>query len=362
MNTLENKARIFSSFDIPGELLGFEPLVRGHIHDTFVSSWKQGKGTVRYLHQKMNDYVFKDIPVLMRNIVTITEHVRAKIHERETGDETLTVIPLRSGESYLRDENGHFWRTFLFVDNTTAFDECVSAHVGFEAGAIVGRFLDYVSDIEPTSISDTIPFFHHTPKRYEQFGLALEEDVCERKQECREQIDFALTHADFGATIVKALEEGTIPTRISHNDTKLNNILFSEETNNALCLVDLDTCMAGSPLYDYGDLLRTACPMTDEDDADGMCVSVERLESLTRGFLFGTKGTLSEQELSLLPLAPAIITLTIGLRFLTDYLAGDKYFKIHQPGHNLQRTKAQFRLVTQFLDLQDKISAIIECR
>ncbi len=355
MTPSESKTQIFSSFDIPGDLLGVEPLVRGHIHDTFVSSWKQSAGTVRYLHQKMNGYVFQDIPVLMRNIVTITEHVRKKIREQGTRDKTLTVIPTKSGDSYLSDEKNHYWRTFLFIDGTTAFDECVSPHVGFEAGAIIGRFLNYVGDIDPATIEDTIPFFHHTPKRYEQFVKVLEEDVCDRKNGCIEQVDFAIGHRELGATVVRALEEGRIPCRVSHNDTKLNNILFSEETGNALCLVDLDTCMAGSPLYDYGDLLRTACPTVDEDDADGMCVSEERLEALTKGFLHGMRGSLSEAELELLPVAPSVITLTIGLRFLTDYLAGDKYFKTHQPGQNLQRARAQFALVERFLELRDKI-------
>lgn len=335
-------------FRIAGRFEGVVPLQRGHIHDTFVSTWRGDGGARRFLHQRMNDKVFQDIPAVMHNIETVSKHLRRKMAGAAMldGFQVLDLVPTSEQRSYLVCDSGQ-WRTYSYIEDTASCDHCSGPEQAFEAARAFGWFQSQLADLDASVLRETLPRFFSTPHRLQQFEDALAEDPLNRAAGCMAEIRFAQTRHDMAFVIDRLLRSGRIQVRTVHGDTKLNNVLFCRRTGRARCIVDLDTCMPGYALYDFGDLVRFTAATSDEDerDMDRVGTDLALYRALVDGYLAGTRGTLSKEEIELMPFAARLVTFTIGLRFLTDHLAGDVYFKVHREGHNLDRARVQFRMV-----------------
>ena len=350
---------VVKQFAITGELKDVRPLQRGHIHDTFVSTWIESDTEVRFLHQRMNDKVFHDIPAVMHNIETVSKHLRKKMDGSSTldGFRVLDLVSTNNDRSYLVSDEGQ-WRTYSFIENTTSFDQCSGTEQAFEAAKAFGWFQSQLADLDASNLRETLPKFFSTPYRLQQFRDALDEDPRNRAKGCAEEIHFAKTRSDMAFVIDRLLQNGSIPIRTVHGDTKLNNVLFCNRTGRAECIVDLDTCMPGYSLYDFGDLVRFTAATSDEDELDLSKVgtNMDLYRAIVDGYLDGTRGTLSKKEVELMPFAARLVTYTIGLRFLADHLAGDVYFKVSRNDHNLDRARVQFRMVARMEDQADTMT------
>jgi hypothetical protein len=350
-----------SQFAIAGELCDVQPLQRGHIHDTFVSTWSDEGRQRRFLHQRMNDKVFHDIPAVMHNIETVSRHLRRKMAGKSTldGFRVLDLVSTREERSYLVADSGQ-WRTYSFIENTSSRDHCSRPEQAFEAARAFGWFTSQLADLDASNLRETLPRFFSTPYRLQQFEDALAEDPRNRAKDCVGEIRFAQTRRESAFVIDGMLQRGELPMRTVHGDTKLNNVLFCNETDRAQCIVDLDTCMPGYSLYDFGDLVRFTAATSDEDerDLDQVGTDLGLYRQLVNGYLEGTRGALSKVEIELMPFAARLVTYTIGLRFLADHLAGDVYFKVHREGHNLDRARVQFRMVEKMEEQADAMAVV----
>lgn len=341
---------ISRQFHIYGELLHAEPCKVGHINETYTATYEQGGKQIRYIHQRINHEVFKDPVGLMDNLQRVTTHLRQKFAEHGVRDITrraLTVIPTRDGRSYFKTTDGEFWRTFVFIENVRTFESVESGEQAYEAGKAFGEFQRLLVDLPGARLHDTIPHFHNTRKRFEAFAKALKEDRVNRAASAKKEIAWVLAHEKLCDVVLKAMAAKKIPERITHNDTKFNNVMLDIETGRAMCVVDLDTVMPGCALYDFGDQVRTTTSPTLEDELDLSKVEMRMpmFKALCRGYLETAGAFLNKHERALIAFSGKLITYTIGLRFLTDYLNGDAYFRIHRPHHNLDRCRTQFRLV-----------------
>jgi len=355
---------VLNTFDIPGSIVSIEELKRGHINRTYVAVWEGAGHRKRYVHQVVNHRVFQDIEGLMRNLDVVTSTLREmKARGRLRSDEvTLTLIKARSGARFLQDEAGEFWRTFEFIEDTVSYDVCPSLAVAAEAAAILGRFQRSLVELDPTSFAETIPHFLDGGRRYDTFRQAVVENPKGRVSECQREIDFALERAEFGGSLMQALKGGILPLRVTHNDTKLNNVLFDRSGKRALCLLDLDTCMAGTALFDFGDLVRnTAVPCAeDEQDVSKVQFDMELYRAICQGYLAEVGELLTPAEKERLATAPRNLALILGVRFLTDYLLGDTYFRIHRAQHNLERARTQFQIVRMMEKLEGEMCKAAE--
>ncbi len=335
-------------FAVDGTVVSVESLERGHIHHTFIVSWETAEGPVRTLVQRINDHVFQDVPGLMHNVEQVTGHLR-QASWRAVGDiETLTLIPSRKGRAYVRDELG-CWRCYRFVEGTRTFDRCVGPDQAYAAAFAFGNFQARLLDLDPRGLVETIPDFFSAPFRLRQFDAALWADPEERAAEAKASIEFVQERRRDVDVMEHGLTQGRIPLRAIHGDTKLNNILFDEVSGQPRCIVDLDTCMPGWSLYDFGDLVRFTAATAAEDEPDLSLVGVDMglYQALSEGWLESTNAFMTHDEVELMPFAARLVTLTIGIRFLTDHLAGDTYFRVHRRGHNLDRARVQFEMVRQ---------------
>lgn len=354
---------IFSLFDIPGKLLSVEELKRGHINRTYVGVWEHNGVRRRYVHQAVNHRIFVDIEGLMQNLEIVTKALQA--YFQRTGnpgqETTLTIIPTKTGQRYVQDEAGEYWRTFEFIEDTTSYDVCPSLQAAQQAAAILGRFQRALFAVRPSSLVDTIPFFLHGGRRFEAFEASLERDSKGRAAHSSREIQFALQRKELSCALSSALEAGRIPARVCHNDMKLNNVLFDRQGQRAVCLLDLDTCMSGTPLFDFGDLVRnTAIPCAeDEQDLSKVVVDMGLYEAICKGYMQEMGAELTAQEAELLPCAPKVLAFVLGTRFLTDYLNGDTYFRIQHPDHNLERARTQFAVVEAMERSQSRMSEVL---
>lgn len=341
---------ISRQFQIYGEILHAETCKIGHINETYSATYDQGGTRVRYIHQKINRAVFKDPAVVMDNVCRVTGHLRKKLNGLGAHDVTrrcLTIVPTRDGKPFYCDRAGECWRTFVFVEGVQTFESVQSPAQAFEAGRAFGFFQNLLVDFPAPRLADTIPFFHHTRKRFEAFQQSIAQDHVNRAVAAKPEINFALERERIVDVILHAMAKKKIPERITHNDTKFNNVMLDTVTGEAMCVVDLDTVMPGCVLYDFGDMVRTTTSPTLEDEPDLSKVRMQMpmFKKLAEGYLSTAGEFLTKAEKSYIAFAGKLITFTIGLRFLTDHLAGDTYFRIHRPGHNLDRCRTQFKLV-----------------
>jgi Ser/Thr protein kinase RdoA (MazF antagonist) len=359
----EKLGSFLKTFDLHGSVVGVEPFKSGHINDTYRGRVATPQGERWYIHQRINRHIFKDIPGVMRNIVAVTDHIRAALARGEGSpvEEAVQVVRTKAGETYAVDESGDFWRTYEFVPGAVSFDICAGPAQAEEAGRMVGKFQRYLRDFPARELVDPIPQFQNTALRFVHLEEAIREDRAGRLQEVVSEVDFARGQKGLTELLVEGINSGALPLRVTHGDPKLNNILFRQGTGQGICLVDLDTCMAGTVLYDFGDLVRCTAVRAAEDERDlgRVRCELDLFRGLTAGFLEIVADELIPAERALLATAPQAIVLTIGIRFLTDYLNGDTYFKIHRPQHNLDRARTQFALVRSLQRQADEMNAIV---
>lgn len=343
---------IAGRFAIVGDFTDAEPYGTGHINDTFVSTFDQGGARVRYIHQRINHNVFKQPEVVMANIERVLAHLHLKL--REAGEpqvhrHALTIIPARDGRTWHRDAEGNTWRTYVFIEGAATHDIIGSPDMAYHAARAYGHFQGLLADLPLPRLDETIPDFHNTSKRFEDLEQAIRADRANRAAGVRAEIDFALARRDITGLLTGLQRQGLIPERITHNDTKLNNVMIDNATGSGICVIDLDTVMPGLIHYDFGDMVRSATRSGAEDERNlgGITMLAEMFEALTRGYLESAGGFLTKTEIDHLVFSSILITFEIGIRFLTDYLAGDVYFKVHRPGHNLDRCRTQFKMVQE---------------
>lgn len=346
------RSEILQQFDL---ILDSESYGNGHINDTYLVTMP------RYILQRINTSIFTNPDELMDNIENVTAFLREKI-AAAGGDpdrETLMVVPAKDGGKYFKVDDDNVYRVYRFVENTKSIENSKTAEDLYEAGVGFGHFQKLLADFPVEKLHETIRDFHHTPKRIEALKAAISENKAGRADSVKAEIAFALENAAWADAVVKGMEEGRIPVRVTHNDTKINNILFDQESGKAVCVIDLDTVMPGSALYDFGDALRIGGSTAAEDEVDLEKVrfEVEAFEAFAKGYLSEMKEALTEAEIALLPLSVKLMTCECGIRFLTDYLNGDTYFKIHREQHNLDRARNQFKLVA---DITDKEALLAE--
>lgn len=341
---------ISKKFQIYGEILHAETLKIGHINETYSATYSQGGTRVRYIHQKINRNVFKNPEAVMKNVMRVTSHIRKKLETKNVRDLTrrsLIVIPTRDGKSYYLNGGEDVWRTFLFIEGVETFESVQSPQQAMQAGCAFGEFQHLLVDLPGERLLETIPNFHNTRKRFTALQQAIEKDHYNRAREAVLEIEFALQREAMVDVILNAMAKRKIPERITHNDTKFNNVMMDVLTGEAMCVVDLDTVMPGCALYDFGDMVRTTTSPTLEDEQDLSKVKMQMpmFKALAEGYLSAAGKFLTRTEKSLIAFSGKLITFEIGLRFLTDYLSGDTYFRIHRPTHNLDRCRTQFKLV-----------------
>ena len=345
-----NINNIVGKFSFEGTFIEAQPYGFGHINDTYAVYFTKGGGTPhRYILQRINHNVFKKPEELMGNIEGITKHLRKAIIEAG-GDperETLNLIPANDGKSYYKDIDGNYWRSYIFIEGANTYQIVEKPEHFYKAGKAFGRFQKLLNSYPASTLSETIPNFHNTRKRFEAFEEAVEKDIMNRAKDVKPEIEFALKRGGETGILVDLLNKGELPLRVTHNDTKFNNVMIDDITGEGICVIDLDTVMPGLSLYDFGDSIRfgTNPAAEDEKDLEKVWTDLYLFEEFTRGFLESAGGSLTEAELDYLPFSARIMTYECGIRFLTDHLNGDTYFKIHREGHNLDRTRTQFKLV-----------------
>ena len=343
------------AFDLHGDYVAAEPYGSGHINNTFVATYEQADCRVRYLHQRINDKVFQNGPALMNNISRVISFNQAKLREQAVGDVSrrcLTLLESSEGHPYHVDAEGRFWRTYLFLEGARTFDRLENKSQAEAAAMAFGKFQRLLSGFSGKRLNETIPDFHNTPRRYAAFQQIVELDKYNRAAGVRGEIEWFLEREPLAGIVTGALAAGEIPERITHNDTKLNNVMLDDATGEGICVIDLDTVMPGSCLYDFGDMVRSMTNTGSEDaiDYSGVSMSLPVYKALLAGYLAEMRDCLTDRELDLLAFSGKLITLEIGLRFLTDYLGGDRYFKVHREGQNLDRCRSHMALVESIED------------
>ena len=340
-------------FAIQGKLTGCREYGSGHINSTYQITTDQGN---TYILQRINKYVFTDPKAVMENVGAVTEYLRSRVSDPS---ETLQFVRSDTGTYYYVDEAGEYWRCYEFADGI-CLEQPESNDDFYESAIAFGRFQELLKDFPAETLHETIPMFHNTINRYRLFQEALANDRAGRAGLVAEEIAFIMAREAEAGTICDLLESGGLPLRVTHNDTKLNNVLLDRTTRKALCVLDLDTVMPGSSLYDYGDSIRfgAATAVEDEPELSKMSLDLERFRVYTAGYLTACPG-LTEKEKALLPLGAKIITLELAVRFLTDYLDGDLYFKTDYPEHNLVRARAQLKLVADMEQKWDDMQKIV---
>lgn len=352
------------AMDLQGEIKEYNRYGNGHINDTFLVVCEKDGATIRYILQRMNHDIFKDPVALMDNILAITKFVRERIieHNGNPDRETMNVVMTKDGKPFFKDSQGCYWRTYLFVEDTVCFDKVETPEDFYESAVAFGNFQKQLSAFDASVLTETIKDFHNTPVRFETFKKAVEEDVCGRAASVAEEIKFVTDRQEEMKIVANMQAKGELPLRVTHNDTKLNNILMDKQSKKGICVIDLDTVMPGMAINDFGDSIRFGANTAAEDEVDleKVSLSLDLFETYARGFLDGCDGSLTSQEISMLPMGAKMMTLECGMRFLTDYLQGDTYFKIHRDNHNLDRARCQFALVADMEKKWTRMKEIVE--
>lgn len=348
-----------------GEFIDLKPYGSGHINDTFLLRYRLDNGNEeKYILQRINQNVFKNPREVMENVDAVTSFIRQKLilEGKDPMRETLNIIKTHNNDVVFEDSSGEFWRGYYFIKDSLGLEVVEKPEHFYQSALSFGVFQSQLADFPAHTLHATIKDFHNTPKRFETFKKAVEEDVMNRAQNVRKEIEFVKDREAFTHTLRNLYEKGALPLKVTHNDTKLNNVLFDKETEKGLCVIDLDTVMPGFSLDDFGDSIRFGATTGAEDEPDLSKVnfSLELYDLYTKGFLEGADGSLSDLEVSLFPEGAKMMTLECGMRFLTDYLQGDVYFKTAYDNHNLDRTRTQFKLVQDMEEQWDAMKAVSE--
>lgn len=358
---------IIRQFAVEGSIVNVCEHGNGHINRTYLAETERNGRRKKYIFQQINTEIFRDVDQLMENITNVTSFLRKKI-QAAGGDperETLQVIPTKEGKNYFRDGD-RFYRMYQFITDSVSLDMVRTPRDFYESAVAFGNFQALLADYPAATLHETIPDFHNTVKRFSAFRSALEADVCGRAAKVQPEIAFLTQREQELSLLVDLSGKQELPLRVTHNDTKLNNIMIDKETGRGICVIDLDTVMPGLSLYDFGDSIRFGANTAAEDEIDLQKVSLDLnlYELYVKGYLTGCRGSLTEKELSLLPMGAKLMTMECGIRFLTDYLSGDTYFRIHRPDHNLDRCRTQFALAAdmerkwqQMQDITEKAAA-----
>ena len=361
----QDNREIFEQFQIFGECLGSDICKIGHINNTYITTFDQAGVRVRYIHQRINQTVFHDPVAVMGNMARVLKHLRHKHQQANATELTrrcMTLVPARDGELFYQDGDGYYWRTFLCVESVRSYDSVQTPSQAYEAAKAFGSFQSLLVDLPGERLHETIADFHNSRKRFGALLDAIKKDPLNRAASVRREIDFALQHEAMVDVILNAMARKDIPERITHNDTKFNNVLLDISTGEAMCVVDLDTVMPGCVLYDFGDMVRTTTSPSAEDERDLSKVGLQMplFEKLVQGYLSAAGDFLTPAERALIAFSGRVITFTIGLRFLTDHLLGDTYFRIHRPDHNLDRCRTQFKLVESIIEQEETMQRIVD--
>ena len=354
---------ICDAFAVEGRWLSTCPIPSGHINDTYCSKFEDGGRTVQYVNQRINHLVFREPEKLMENIERVTRFAREKILAAggDPDRETLTIVPTRDGRTFLRTPEGGYWRMFRFIGGARTYDRVEDLRHVYSASKAFGNFQKMLAELPGGRLHETIPNFHHTRKRYEAFVDAVEHDPVNRAAGVRPEIDFVVARERDAGVVVDGLASGRIPERVTHNDTKLNNVMIDDRTGEGVCVIDLDTVMPGSVLYDFGDSVRLGAATAAEDERDLGKVGFDlgMFDRLAAGYLDAARDFLVPEETARLAFSAKLLTLECGIRFLTDHLKGDVYFKVHREGHNLDRARTQFKMVAAMEDRTEDMESVV---
>ncbi len=337
-------AAVAREFAIEGTFTGAEPYGSGHINDSYRVTMNDAGTTVHAIVQRINHHIFRNPPALMENIERVTAHLAAKVTDNPDRERhVLRLIRARDGRAWHTDAEGNFWRAYRFIEGARTYDAVESAEQAYQAAKAFGGFQRMLADLPAPRLHDTIPDFHYTPGRFAALEKAIADDAAGRVKESMPEIEFALARKAMTSVLVEA----HLPERVTHNDTKLNNVMLDDATGEGICVIDLDTVMPGLAHYDFGDMVRTSTSPAAEDERDLEKVTMQfpMFEAVARGYLASAGAFLTREEKRYLAFAGKLITFEIAIRFLADHLDGDTYFKVHREGHNLDRARAQLRLV-----------------
>ncbi len=363
MYSQEELREIVSKFVIYGDFLVAVPFGSGHINDTYQLTFDQGGVRLHYALQRINHQVFAHPEQVMENMDRVTRHLLNRIHAShiETRKRTLRLLRTYENTPCVQDARGNYWRAYVFVENARSYDVLETPNQAYRAAEAFGDFQCNLVDLPGPRLHETIPDFHNTPKRLERLKQAFREDKVGRARSVRREFDFVMARADDTSRLLRLNAEGAIPERITHNDTKVNNILIDDLTGEGICVIDLDTVMPGLSLYDFGDMVRAGTSPAEEDEVNLSKVGMrfEMYEAIYKGFMSSAGAFLTPAERENLPFSGKLITLETGIRFLTDYLEGDVYFKTRRPQHNLERCRNQFKLVESIEAQMNRMIALL---
>lgn len=355
--------KIIKHFNIQGELLEITPFGNGHINDTFLITIREKNKNRRYILQRMNSYVFKKPEEVMENVGKITTFLRQKIRKcgGDENRETLSFLKTEDGLYYVCNDEGDYWRICWYVEDTMTYEKMDSPEQFFLTARAFGYFQNLLCDYPAETLYETIPNFHHTIKRYQDFEKSVQNTQRIRYDNAQNEVRFLLDRKELSGKLLQLLERKELPLRVTHNDTKINNLLFDKISDLPICVIDLDTVMPGLAAYDFGDLIRTGASTAGEDERNLELVhfDITMYEACTKGFLGGCGGSLTKRELETLPFGALVITYEQALRFLTDYLNGDVYYKVTRPLQNLDRTRTQIRLLQEMEEQFDKMMEVV---
>lgn len=355
--------KLLSNFQIKGNLINIKQNKEGHINTTFMSTFNNNGIINKYTHQKINQFAFKKPDNVMENITRITKHIQSKIQNMEDKDQRcLEVVLSNDNKPYFIDENGDYYRTYRFIDNVRTYQKIDSCNTAFHLGEAISTFQKQLADFDCSSLHDTIPNFHDMRMRYTNFINAINEDKFDRVKLVKNEIDYLMDNAERGYLIIDEFKSNILPLRVTHNDTKINNVLFKEDGSEALSVIDLDTVMPGTILFDTGDMIRTATSTIEEDDVNyqKMKINVDYFKCLLEGYLSIASSYLTKREKELIAESGRNITQIMAVRFLTDYLSGDVYYSISRENHNLDRCRTQIEFMKDFDKKSDILNQIIK--
>lgn len=352
---------VLSNYKITKQCRSVEPYGSGHINDTYKVVFGRDEREDTYIFQRINTNIFKNPDELMSNISRVVHHIAKKQYGvAGLKRRCIHLFPTKEWKYFCVDDEGGCWRAYRFIDGARTYDILKTEEQAYRAAKAFGEFQMLISDLPQPRLFETIPNFHNTPSRLKDFDEALAKDVCGRAELAKAEIEFVQNTRHIASKVVDLMADGTIPERITHNDTKLNNVLLDDETMEGVCVIDLDTVMPGSALYDFGDMMRTSLSPAAEDEKDLTKIEARTniFRQLVKGYLEGCQGCLNATEMELLPFSGQLITFEIGVRFLTDFLSGDVYFKTHRENHNLDRCRTQFTLVQRLMEKAEEFDRI----